>query len=262
MKWNDCNLIIFGLVMGAVLGAPVLEALALPNTLYLGSDGRLQWEILLTGVAALLAAGGTIFMLNRQIRQTGEIATDQRRRRARAARAILPLALSEVAEYATACINGLYALRTSFRQDGSLDQSHAIAPWTLPRLPENVLSSLKECIEFVDDTAAETMTNLIRHFQVQNSGIASTMARLRLNDGVHLVMWANIEKIVVDAAELHARASVLFPFARGDDHRILKISRSDIYTALFVAGCFNTLEEIAQLADEWQRVFSQDTVAA
>jgi hypothetical protein len=66
MKWNDCNLIIFGIVMGAVLGATVLEALALPNTLYLGSNGRLQWETLITGFAAVLAAGGTIFMLNRK----------------------------------------------------------------------------------------------------------------------------------------------------------------------------------------------------
>ena len=84
------------------------------------------------------------------------------------------------------------------------------------------------------------------------------MARLRLNDGVHLVRWANIEMLIRDSAELNAHASVLFPFARGDG-RILDIGRSDIYNALFVAGCFNTLEEIDPLADEWQRVFSQKT---
>jgi hypothetical protein len=42
VKWNECNFIAFGFVMGG-MSAGVLEAvLALNSKLFLGSDGRLQ----------------------------------------------------------------------------------------------------------------------------------------------------------------------------------------------------------------------------
>jgi hypothetical protein len=191
-----------------------------------------------------------------QILQTEQLAADQRKRRARAARAMLPLALSELAGHATACIQGLYNLRPYFQSNGSLDRSQTgnrPSTWTVPRLPENVLSLLKECIEFSDDSPAEMMTKLIRHFQVQNSRLTEDMSRFRLNDGVRLLVWANIQLAIGDAAELYARAGALYPFARGDALKVLDISRANIYNALFVAGCCDTLEEIDALANEWQR---------
>jgi hypothetical protein len=120
MKWNDCNLIAFGFVMGGVSGC-VLEA-ALPSKLFLDPDGRLQWETLFTGVVAIVAALSTTRSLRPQIHQTQELADDRRRRRARAARATLPLALSQLAQYAISGIKELYDLRTYFRADGSLDR--------------------------------------------------------------------------------------------------------------------------------------------
>jgi hypothetical protein len=248
MRWDDwCG----------ALRAP-LATLAPSKALFLGSDGRLQWEGLLTGFAAVLVAALTIAKLSQQIRQTGELAVDQRQRRSRATRAMLPLALSEIADYATVCINRLYALKPCFQPDGSLDRSkadHGPAKWVTPRMPENVLSVLKECIEFSDDGPARAMTDLVRHFQVQNFRLSEDISRIRLNDGVHLLLWANIEQNIQDAAELYARASALFPFSRSNVHQTFDLGPPLIYNALFAAGCFRNLGEIDALADRWQGGF-------
>ena len=260
-KWNEWNLIVFGLVMGILLGAVFDDALhykLLLNKLLLSDDGRLQWEILATGIAALVAARWTVAKISDQIKQTERLATDQRRRRERAALAMLPLALSEFANYATACINGLYALRPYFQNDGSLDRSQTGKPlttWSAPRLPRNVLALLKECIEFADAIPAETMAELIRKFQGQNVGLIEYLSWLRLNDGVHLLLWANIEQAMRDAAEVYARAAVLFPFSRGDQIQSVEPNRYLIYTALSAASCFSNLHEIEALVDAWQREY-------
>ena len=61
------------------------------------------------GIIAMGAAV-TIYMFRRQIKQTERLANDRRQRRARAARELLPLALSEIGED---CI--LYALLSAQR---------------------------------------------------------------------------------------------------------------------------------------------------
>jgi hypothetical protein len=226
--------------------------------LFLGSDDRLQWETLLTGGAAVLAALFTIRKINEQIRQTGQLAADQRNRKARAARAMLPLALSEITEYATACINGLLALQPLFLDESALDRSPAhsdLSSWTLPRLPENVLPLLKECIEYSDDRPAEAMRDMVRHFQVQNTRLIEDLSRLRLNDGVHLLLWQHIVERIQDSAELCARAAILFPFSRGSQPQDFDIDRSHIYSALVVTRSMLDLGKIEALADGWQREF-------
>ena len=115
--------------MGAVVAGVVISTIAaLDRPLFLGNDGRLQWETLFTGFAALVAAWFTVDHLKQQIRQTEDLAERARRQRVKAARAILPLALSQLTEYATSCIKRLYALWPYFRTDGSLNRSRADLP--------------------------------------------------------------------------------------------------------------------------------------
>lgn len=223
MKWNDWNLITCGFVFGAVTAATACVMAApppLPTKLFLGNDGRLQWETLLTGFAALASAWFTISALRKQIRQTRELADEQRGRRARAALTVLPLALSEIEQYALSCIKGLCDLRRYFRADGALDQSQADAcrsAWPFPRLPEDGLVVLKECVEFVDDAPAEAMSRLIRHLQVQKSRLRDYGSRLNLARPPEIVNidLGLVDHAIGDAAELSARVSTIFPFSRG-----------------------------------------------
>jgi hypothetical protein len=256
MKWNECNLIAFGFVLGGVAASTFAAALHLNSKSFLGTDGRLQWEALVVGIGAVVAAFFTVRRLREQISQTQILADDQRRRRARAARATLPLALSQLAQYATSCIRELYDLRPYFRAAHSAndlaERAHKCAAWELPTLSDNVLNSLKECIEVIEDDPAEAIIQLIGHLQLQRSRLEEYISRARLNDPTHLVVLSNIEHAMYDAAEIHARTSTLFPFSRGYPSGSFAITRERVYEALSLSGCFDDYDDISALADKWQ----------
>ena len=176
---------------------------------------------------------------------------------ARAACATLPLALSQLAQYATSCIRGLYDLRPYFRTPSSVNdlaqRAQKCAAWELPLLSDNVFNSLKECIEVIDNEPAQSIIQLIGHTQIQRSRLEEYISRERLNDATHLVVLSNIEHAMYDAAEIHARTSTLFPFSRGYTAGSLAVTRERIYEALSLSGCFNDYSEISALADKWKR---------
>lgn len=258
MKWNDCNLIAFGFVLGAVSGGVLEAIIPISRTFFLGNDGRLQWETLVTGAFALAAAFVTALYLRKQIRQTQTLADDRRRRRERAALATLPLALSELSEYASSCIKELYDIRPYFKAGvtTTIDMSERqrrLTAWALPPLSNDLLSSLKECIEFADDAPAQAMISLIRHLQIQRTRLRDYISRAHGNNPSHLLVLANIEGAMYGAAEVHARASALFSFARGYPANSFGVTYKRIYEGLSLAGCFDDYDDISKLADKWQR---------
>jgi hypothetical protein len=232
MKRNECNLIAFGFVLGVVTAGTYAAALHLDSKWFLGTDERLQWETLVTGIGAVVAAFFTVRRLQEQITQTQKLADDQRQRLARAARATLPLALSQLAQYATSCIKGLYDLRPYFRTHSADDlaqRAQKCAVWELPLLSDNVFNSLKECVEVIDDEPAQAIVALIGHIQIQRSRLEGYISRARLNDPTHLVAFSNIEHAMYDAAEIHARTSTLFPFSRGYPPQAPWPSHTNVY---------------------------------
>jgi hypothetical protein len=256
-EMERAHLIAFGFILGGVTVGTFEVALHLNSILFLGPDGRLQWETLVTGIGAVVAAFFTVRHLREQISQTQKLAEDQRQRRARAARATLPLALSQLAQYATSCIKGLYDLRPYFQADHSMDdlvqRAKKCAAWESPSLSDDVLNSLKECIEVIDDEPAQAIIQLIRHLQIQRSRLQEYISRACLNDNTHLVSLLNIEHGMCDAAEVHARTSTLFPFSRGYPTGSFAVTRERVYEAFSLSGCFNHDDDISALADKWER---------
>jgi hypothetical protein len=213
-----------------------------------------HWQALIAGGAALLAAVVTTVVLICQIRQTAHHADDQRQRRARAALAVLPLALSELQQYARTCIRGLYELRPYFQHNGSLDRAQAdkcLSAWPSPRLPEDVLSVLKEFIQFSDKAPAEAASTLIRRLQVQQSRLTEYASRLRLLN--HPLPLGTIDLAIGDTAEVFARVGKLFSFSRDYPVHAFDVGRDDVYRALSDAGCFDSDQVIGALADKWKR---------
>jgi hypothetical protein len=214
-----------------------------------------HWQTLITGIAALLAAPVTIVVLNCQIRQTRELANDQRQRQERAARAVLPLAVSELQQHARACIRGLYELRPYFQPSGSLDQekvNKCLETWPSPPLPEDVLSVLKEWIQFSDNAPAEAASTLIHRLQVQKSRLAEYAARIRLN---HSLPLGTIDLAIGNAAEVFARTGHLLTLSLGYPAHTFDVVRDNIYRALSDVGCFDfdSSHVIGELADKWER---------
>jgi hypothetical protein len=134
-----------------------------------------------------------------------------------------------------------------------IQREQRLAVWTLPPLSENILPSLKECIEFVGDEPAKAITLLIQHLQIQRLRFREYISRARGHDKTRLLLLANIEHAMYDVAEVHARTSTLFPFARGYPTPSFTATRNRVYEAFSLAGCFDDYDDISLLADKWQR---------
>jgi hypothetical protein len=146
-----------------------------------------DWQTLIAALIALAAAVWTIREMRRQSQMDDQRHKDTIRRKKKAARARMPNALSEVCAYARE--SGLYL--TQRRTD-------------LPSAPTRAIITLQEAIEYIDDSAAERVFELVSWYQVQSTRIS----------GNHDI--TNNSEHYYDATLLHAYANSLFQYARDE----------------------------------------------
>jgi len=264
MRWNDSMMLAFattmGIIAGALIVAPCLEAHSIR---FLDNDGRLQWEVLSTGIAAIFAALVTVRKIGEQIQQAKDSDSDALKRRERAARTALPMALVEFVAYTKSVISVLCRLRVC--RIGAHEINRELAAqmvagddFNQPKLPESVLSVFKECTEFASDRAAEEFMLIIRDFQIQHSRTAAVLSDLGVVDSGHVVLWMNIEGCIAIAAELLVRANDLLAYARFRRLRRNPITALDIEGALNGADCN---DGAAEIANNWQQIYSKEDQA-
>ncbi|HLN22643.1 MAG TPA: hypothetical protein VK558_01520 [Patescibacteria group bacterium] len=251
MKSNDWVLLGAGLTMGAIVGlvfgAAVVSSCESPLASLLLKDGRLQWETLVGGIMALVAASATVWTMKWQTE-------DQRRRRGRAALSVLPLMLSELFDYVTSCTEGLLQLRAC-DAGGRCDPTTArnvVIKWQRPRLPENCAGVLKECIEFADVPVAGEMIALLSKLQIQHARFNSTYAALMSESPSMMILTQNIRTYILDIAEIHARATMLLRMTRSVKDTVEEVMPRDIRTALMHLLFFDDSDKILMdMADRW-----------
>lgn len=232
MPRNEWTLIGVGLTMGASVASTATAATGWPALI-----DSLEWETLATGITALIAAGMTVAIIWRQITESKRQSDDQRYRRERAARATLPVALSEMCEYALDCMALFSAAHNCFAPDGELirEKSKAIlAEHPMPKVPDGPIKIIKECVEYADGEVAEALAILLIFLQVQNSRMNSNINALSGRGGqrLHCVTIPNIDQAILDSAEVYARSSVILEYARfGQFGKILPCA-SDVMTSL------------------------------
>lgn len=207
----------------------------------LGDAYRLvsEFQTLLAGVIALVAALLTVRTMKQQIRQSDDHAADIRRRKSKAARAAMPGALSALCDYAEA--SAYVAVRLRRAVDGNeigrmaSEEMHSISA---PAIPQDAITILRECIEFSDDEPAESITKLIRTLQVQHARLQGFAADCRgENSGSVIVITTplNADNNVFDAAKLYASTESLFNYARAEtDLAPSRLCQNDVLRALVI----------------------------
>lgn len=159
----------------------------------------------------MLALGAAIWagaLLRSQIMQSERHETERLRRRHAAVRATLPLALSQLSDYA----EGVARQFTQFvrEADEHIDQD-ALSNITLPELSDSFLKTLIDTIEAAPtETPREAMADMIRDLQILQS-------RIRFHTNVErgkITLKSNIEDIIVRAAEIEGWVAILYPYSR------------------------------------------------
>ncbi|SIT26499.1 hypothetical protein SAMN02744133_11186 [Thalassospira xiamenensis M-5 = DSM 17429] len=174
-------------------------------------------ETLVAGLMAALAALGTIWIINKQIKQADLshreqikqadlLHKEERLRRLEAARSVMPLALSKMCGYSMACI--LYA-KSYWQEVPDREQ---------PLISDDVISVLRDVVETADDDIRIAVRSLISRYQIQ-----AAMLRDLAPEPRKLVAFGLDESIadaIIDATKLHAHASNFFKYARFDSEAV------------------------------------------
>lgn len=204
-------LIYLGLFVRSICAHPSFEQLRLLLFLWQAQSGALL---------AVLAAGIGATAVLIQTREGRRQAEEQRRKRLLAQRATLPLALSSVADYAEECAEKINDLLTRQHIPGHIVVSQ------FPTIPQDLEKRFEQVIETCDASEARPLIILIRRLQIQNSRIKQIQGSSQLT-----LIPRNLRNRLIDAAEIYARCSALFGWAR-DDEAATGITASEVKTAL------------------------------
>jgi len=208
-----------------------------------------NWQTLLGSLVAIAAAFIGARAISGQIQQTDRLEAERLHRRFLAARAVLPLALSSLSQYARDCATELYRA-TGLLRGRSLSQA---APLTFPPPPIAAIETLTEVIEATGSEAvAEPIADLLSNIQVLNARLTGLVTRSAHRAGIR----DELENYLVDAADIEARVSSMFDFARRERDVIPRHpDLKEAETALFTLGQFGTIHDAleAKVRARWNR---------
>ena len=171
-----------------------------------------RYQAFLAGGVAIAAAIIGANLVRLQIVHDSNLAKDARDRKARAARAVLPLALTSLVEYASESFRAMQKLREQC--DDHLLPSPVPEPPAIVEFPENTLDPMAAYIEHTDDEVATALATLIAKLQIQRSRSLETLRHAAGIKARAMVLDINVESYMIDAAEIYARTSALFDHAR------------------------------------------------
>ena len=229
---------VYALVMPLAVGVFALW-LPLKTT---GVETLKEWQTLVGGVLAIAAAfigGGFIYY------QTAVARRHEAERVARhhaAARAVLPLALSGMVDYAEEAANALESLRSTIV--GRRVHGHAGLTFEVPRIDSSIIDRLATTIESASELVSDRIALIISEIQVLDSRLKDVADRLRPESSSILVSY-NLDDYTVNAATIYARCSELFAYARRetDDAPAVFPTADSLRTALRLLGFDETTHE-------------------
>jgi len=171
-----------------------------------------DWQQLLGGFFAVGAAVAAWVAIHRQVNQAERQEHERNRRKRDAARAMLPLALSGIVDYARNCTDRLL-LAYKNRQDNAITK----VEWHAPVVPSGAIADLRTMVE-ASETPAEgrLVARILWRLQIQASRLRSLSIDLNPTSDSTIVTANSIEQFLVDTIEICALASAMFPFARGE----------------------------------------------
>jgi hypothetical protein len=203
-----------------------------------------EYQALIAGILALLGACRTVRVINKQIRKSGEIEDERRRRQNLAARTVMPVALTELIDYSDASLVFL----AKFTPD-EYGLPKLSGPADVPAVPSEAMLTLRLCIEFGETAVAEAISDLISKIQIQYSRLDTIK---NWSDEGKLVTQSNLNTYTVDALEVHARAARLFPYARRDETFTPLIPSADDIRQAARSRDISQVGELYTMISTWQ----------
>ena len=201
---------IFGLLLGFSLSTLVwtlpLPQIKTDNWIY-------QYQTLIAGVIALVAAAVSFWMIYQQILQARKFAEEENDREQRAARPILSFVMVSLLNYSQHCYK---VLRLSYRD--LIPNSNGFVPYPrldgeIPNVPAGVFEAIKENLKYGTPSAISVLSRLLSKLQIQNSRM------LQLKDNESKDEFHSLRELHVyaaDSLELITYCVRMFAYSRSE----------------------------------------------
>jgi hypothetical protein len=245
-------------VIGLLIAIPILIILGIYVPLFVRSmvehpelkQFRLLlylWQTQVGAIFAIIAAGIAATVVLLQISAERRLDETRRLRRASALRAVLPLALTELSDYATNCAR---TLATLLQQPNSLSAN--LAGKQFPPLPAGLVGRLMEFIEVSEPNHARPLIVLAKRVQIQHARIRDTQQGMTNQHG-SILYQPNLSGRLIDTAEIFARCGALYKYARGNAAApAAAISPDEVKSALIVMRIeLSDMSEIERTIDRY-----------
>jgi hypothetical protein len=168
-----------------------------------------QWQTLVGAMVAIAAALIAVANTTRTLRQNKQLERQRRNRKHDAIRAVLPIALAQISDYAEHSARGLNEL-VGHCDGETLPQATAQRGLIEP-LPSDTLETLTDFIEYSDDLDVSIVVSTTTWIQIHDSRVRSLVKRNREPAGV---VRSNLESSIIDAASIYAGAGAVYDYAR------------------------------------------------
>lgn len=228
---------------------PAILALIVLLSVWLGIFGPLpsgfaawlqSWQTLASAMVASIAAVIAFRNTSRSLQHAESLERRRRNRKHAAVRAVLPLALSQVNEYAERSARGLDEL-----VDKCVAQSlpaGTASPNLAHALPGETLKTLAEFIEYSDQVNADLIEATVAAIQIHDARTRGIVERNNDPSGDRLVTKFELEGRIVDAAAIYAAAGAVYDYARRRKDTLPEtIKWADVTSALNNMGFWHEL---------------------
>lgn len=218
-------------------------------------------ETIFAAFLAVAAAAVSVIYLRKQISQAGKHEARRLQRQHRAAKAIMPDALSALCAYATESALRYRECLAAFPAEGQPDTDH-LRETQAPVLPLETVTAFQGMIAASPKRVAEPFIRLLADLQVHQTrwqGVENSVngqSRRLITSYVR----HNFMGEICEAAELYANATDLFQLVRPfDDNEPIRQSRQTLRSALLMMGLIGEAE-ILNLAEGREARRSPSTV--
>lgn len=236
--WADVRLpeIVLGFLLATAFWA-LCAVLAMPDVIV---SWLHKWQTLVGAMVALFAAG----IAFRSLRQADELEKRRRSRKHAAIRAVLPLALAQVTEYAERTLRALDQL-VNRCEDEILPRLIIPGDFNEP-LSSETLETLAAFIEYSDALDVRIVEELVSWIQKHNSRLSALAERNR--DPIRFILKTELMARVIDAACIYTAGGALFAYARRRDEQLpLTVSFEQVEYTLMM--------QIRVWSNEYQKMF-------
>ena len=175
-----------------------------------------DWQTLIAATVASTVASIAAFIAfrntTRSLAHNEELERRRRSRKHAALRAMLPLALAKVTDYAE---RSAHVLNELVGQCAGRTLPAMTAPEDLAQpLPYDALETLADFIEYSDTVDVGVLEATVAWIQIHDSRVRGLVKSNRDPAGAQLVLRVQIEGGIIDAASIYAGSGCIYEYAR------------------------------------------------